>query len=662
MSLLSLALILSGSLAGTVPAAESAQSSNPISRVARLFNPKLAEIEDRMSWLQSRLRGLSVYAPKPLQNQFGWRAGRIHPELGDPWITLDLGGTFPLSDLYLVPAQPLPGETNPLFPLRFRIETALSADFSDSREVFATGDEIFQVHGAYPVRIQAREIDARYVRLSVQQGHFRGAHDIATLSEIFIFSGGEPVSLNATVTANQSMDTGPSWNPRYATDGRTPLGIWEGGNWTKSRGDAFDVTELEQQAEWIIDLGEARPVDRVVLYPYSMPELGGNGALPDQIQIELTSSPEERPTAAAASIPGGESSTPLTIPFQGKSGRFLVLRSNRALGIGPRWMQALSEIEVWSQGRNLAEGRPVVIRHLGKERRGTVELTDGYANGLKLFPLDRWLSQLHERSLIEHEQASLGPIRTNMATESELHATWAASIGIGLTFLIPVALVERRRLVSRNQIDKLRNRIASDLHDDIGSNLGSISLIARSAKRDLQRSSDPQDVAEDLAEVEMIARESSLAMRDIVWLLERRADSIGDFVQRMRDTASRLLRSIDYQLVCRSNRTALKLTLDAKRHLFLWYKEALHNVLKHSQATEVRIKVYDSRDRIVMEVRDNGIGLPTGDDARPAAVRKLTDRAEVLGGELEVESEPGTGTLLRLAVKKSNLIASKAAA
>jgi signal transduction histidine kinase len=146
-------------------------------------------------------------------------------------------------------------------------------------------------------------------------------------------------------------------------------------------------------------------------------------------------------------------------------------------------------------------------------------------------------------------------------------------------------------------------------------------------------------------------------MRDIVWLLERRQDSIGDLAQRMKETAGRLLREIDYTIECRSAKATNKLTLDAKRHLFLFYKEAIHNVVKHSRASHVSIILGDQGDNLVLEVKDNGVGLPADGDSRQASVRKLQDRAHVLEGDLQIESATGTGTLLRLVVKRSSLLA-----
>lgn len=162
---------------------------------------------------------------------------------------------------------------------------------------------------------------------------------------------------------------------------------------------------------------------------------------------------------------------------------------------------------------------------------------------------------------------------------------------------------------------------------------------------------------EDLGEVESIARESSLAMRDIVWLLERRQDSIGDLVQRMRETAGRLLREVDYTIECSSLKVESRLTLDAKRHLFLFYKEAVHNIVKHSHARKVNIRLGDLGERLVLEVSDDGVGLPENTSPRDSGVQKLEERARVLEGQLQIESQNGVGTLLRLVVRRAHLIA-----
>jgi signal transduction histidine kinase len=656
--------LLTTLLPDPVAAVPPAQSMNPIGRVARLFNRNLVEVEARVQWLQASLGYLAAFEEKPLKEELGWRCGRLDESAGSPWVALDLGREVPLGEIFLIPAQRQTGDLNDLFPRLFTVEAACQADFSDARVVHQTG----KIHQAspegYPLRLAGDGQAARHLRLTLQEGHHRGLKNAAALSEIFVFNFERmPVSFGATVTAGQSVDVPGIWNPRYLVDGRTPLGLWEGGatSWTSSRGDCLEVTAEDPHAAWTLDFGKTSTVDRLVLFPYALPELSGPGVVPPRMKVEVASQPDFSDATVIATTGNDDLTTdltaPLVLPTRPVPARYLRIVSDKAWQLGTRHLQALGEIEAWSGGENLAANLPVSVRNGGLDHP-IRELTDGVGS-YQILPIYSWLTQLVERRQVEYKLADLNGRRTTMAAESELNTTWGGAIALGLTFLIPVAIVERRRLVSRTQLDKLRKRIASDLHDDIGSNLGSISIIARSAKRDLEKKLGPGELTNDLGEVETIARESSLAMRDIVWLLERRQDTIGDLVQRMRDCAARLLRDVEYSLVCRSSKTTAKLTLDAKRHLFLFYKEALHNIVKHSKATTVTVRLYDVRDKLVMEVVDNGVGLPRGEGDQMAAVKKISDRARVLEGTLHVESEPGQGTTLRLSVKRTSLMATK---
>lgn len=656
---LTLSLLL---LPDLLHAAAPAASRNPIGRVARLFNRKLVVVEDRILWLQGRLDFLARFAEKPLKEQLGWRCGKLDATGPSPWVSLDLGEEQPLSELFLVPAQRQAGDPLDLFPRRYSVEAACKADFSDAREIFTTGERRVPSPAGYPVQINGDGRPARHVRITFHEGHHRGMTCVCALSEIFVFSNRNPISFGAVVTASDSVDIPGMWEPEFLVDGRTPLGLWEGGMWTLSRGDCLEVPESDQKVEWMIDLRKNTSIDRVVLFPYALPELSGPGVVPPNLVIELSNSPDfSNPVCIASNgartLPV-DLTTPIIFPTKAAEGRYFRIVSENAWQLGTRQLQSLGEIEVWSDNVNIASSLPVTVSNSGLSHP-IQELTDGFGGSMQILPIHTWVNQLVERSQVQTELDRLKEEGAKMSAQSELNTTWGAAIALGFTFLIPVVIVERRRLISRTQLDRLRKRIASDLHDDIGSNLGSISLIARSAKRDLERLSGPDEIATDLGEMEVIARESSLAMRDIVWLLERRQDTIGDLVQRMRDSASRLLRGIEYNLTCRSSKTAAKLTLDAKRHLFLFYKEALHNIVKHSKADSVTVRLYDSRDRLVLEVSDNGIGLPKGEGDELAAVKKLSDRARVLDGSLHVESSPEKGTTLRLSVKRTNLMANR---
>jgi signal transduction histidine kinase len=637
-------------------AAAPAQVANPIARVARIFDPQLVNIEDRVAWLDSKISTYAEHCEYPLKVGLGYRGGRNNPDSPDPTILLDLGAEYPLESIFLVPAQREFLEDSGIFPKRFTLELSNRADFAQRTILFTSGNLAYPPPNGVPVLFKAKDT-ARYVRLTVQEGHNKGATDLFGMSEFVVISNGEPVSFGATVMTDGRLDVPGIWYPEALTDGRTPLGIWQNGGRPKLEpGDAVMISSTDETTTWTVELDQATPLDRIVLFPYQVNRSFEASVFPETMTIRLDSGEGKEETVFewTNALSGASHLTPLVIPLKGKSARTMRLTASRPWTMGDRKIHALSEIEIWSTGRNLAKNRPVTRDHAG--RTSTVAtLTDGCSSEKEIIPVGIWLSQLQERGRIEKELTSLRPIHRQLASQSELNATWGSAVILGLTFLIPVFIVERRRLMSKEQLDLIRKRIASDLHDDIGSNLGSISLIARTARKDLVRLHGPEEIAEDLGEVETIARESSLAMRDIVWLLERRQDSIGDLVQRMRETANRLLREVHFTVECESNKTAAKLSLDAKRHLFLFYKEAIHNVLKHSQANRVSIRLWDEDDKLALEIVDNGIGIPSKDGESPATVNKLQDRARVLDGHLQIATSKETGTSIRLLVKRSHL-------
>jgi signal transduction histidine kinase len=637
--------------------------ANPIGRVARLFNPELVKLESRVEFLNQQKITLAVHEDRALDWGMGCRGVRQNPSDPDPSVTVDLGAEYPIESLYLVPLQQSDGERGRLFPRGFRIELSGAEDFSGARVLYDHKQGSFPETDGKPVKFAGQGAVARYVRLTVTRGDIRGESEVFGLAEMVVISDGYPVSFGAKVSAVGALRVANQWYPEALTDGRMPLGTWQGGKWLEGqgRGELVEAAGADEQAVWEIDLGESRSLDSIMLFPYDLRGALDAGILSERIEIQgMEEGGEFRSLASWDSpVKGAHSGIPLFMDLGGARAMRVRVIGVEPSRVGDKLLHGLSEIELWSGKRNVSKGLPVMGGRHGRSAE-TKRLTDGYGCERQIIPVGSWLNQLHERWRVEKEIEALQPMRSQMAAESELNATWGSAMMLGLTFLIPVFVVERRRLISKNQIDQLRKRIASDLHDDIGSNLGSISMIARTARKDLVRLQGPEEVAEDLGEVESIARESSLAMRDIVWLLERQQDSIGDLVHRMRETAGRLLREFEYTIECESSKSAAKLSLDAKRHLFLFYKEAIHNILKHSKATRVSIRLWDEGEKLALEVVDNGQGLPrvieNGKEITKP-VRKLDERARVLEGELSVSSAPGKGTRTLLTVKRSLLIA-----
>ncbi|MGJ8644163.1 MAG: sensor histidine kinase [Luteolibacter sp.] len=642
-------------------------SGNPIGAVARLFNPKLVKVEDRVEFLSRQLITLARHEEHFLKTGLGCRGVKQHASDPDPYVVIDLGKEYPIEELFLVPLQGEFTEKNSIFPKRFTLEFSSKEDFSEKRILYKSGDHYFPDTGGKPVKFSGQGGTARFIRLTINQGQLRGSSEIFGLSEIVVISDRYPVSFGCEVSGSGTVSVECIWYPETLTDGRMPLGIWEGGHLAPldSRGELVDVAHPDEEVCWSISLDEAAKLDLMILYPYSLRDVMEAGVLPEKLEVQVRNGSEEEFRTVMvweSEMHGTNHEVPLVLNCKGVSADEVRIVGMMARHVGDKFLHGLSEIEIWSEHKNISAGLTVNTL-LGGEETDTKILTDSFTSERSIIAVGTWLNQLHDRWRVEREIEALQPMRNQMSAESELNATWGSAMMLGLTFLIPVFIVERRRLISRNQIDQLRKRIASDLHDDIGSNLGSISLIARTARKDLVRLHGPDVVAEDLGEMESIARESSLAMRDIVWLLERKQDSIGDLVQRMRETAGRMLREFDYSIECDSTKTASKLSLDAKRHLFLFYKEAIHNVIKHSGASSVSIRLWDERDNLALEVIDNGKGLPKVTEKGKESlkrVRKLDERARVLDGSIVFASSPDSGTRVLLTVKRSLLISAPA--
>jgi len=639
----------------------SSAPGDPIARIARVISNDLVRVESRIEWLETRLGTLATPRKCRLGNGYGFRGGRPDPNSPSPWVQIDLGQPEVLDQLFLIPAQPEAGSDSELFPRRFLVQTSNDPGFLEAETLMDQTTKSFPHPQGRPLSIHGQGTQARYIRLTVVEGTDLGCNDAFALSELLVISNGKPVSIGAKVDFSWADQVSEAWEGRFLTDGRTPLGPWEGGTWSPSRGVLVPTEDSPpfEPLEIVIDLGRELSVDRIHLVPLECSRMPGIGVLPHNYQVGLTSEDSDEIQIVHHQLVPSQRGTelaPRIIPVDGLTARYLRLRCFEPWSYGNRRAYGLAEIEVYSDGVNVAEGRSVwAWQGSYSLDQDLTPLVDGYSSRRRSLPVDAWMAQLAERARIENELHQLRPIRRQLSSETELHATWMAAMALGLGFLIPVAIVERRRFMSREQVDVLRRRIASDLHDDIGSNLGSISMIARAVRRDIKTTPGFDRALEDLAELESVAHESAIAMRDIVWLIERKHDTIGDLINRLRETASRLLRELDYTIECDCVSSTSRLCLDAKRHLFLFCKEAMHNVSKHAGARHFILRIQDEEGWLRIEASDDGIGLGDADSSRKATLQKLRERARVLAGVLDIESTEDQGTTVVLRVPRAVL-------
>ncbi len=209
--------------------------------------------------------------------------------------------------------------------------------------------------------------------------------------------------------------------------------------------------------------------------------------------------------------------------------------------------------------------------------------------------------------------------------------------------------LRRSREERLQELERVRRRIATDLHDDVGSSLTQISLLSELARREAGVSSP---VKRPLSLIADSARELIDVMSDIVWSINPQRDHLSDLLQRMRRFAADTLtsRDIRFSLDLPAAGQEIRMEGSLRREVFLIFKEAIHNAVRHSECTHANIRMHLDDGRLFLTVRDNGIGMDLARDNDGHGLSSMRARSVEIGAEFQVLSQPGTGTSIILTV------------
>lgn len=222
---------------------------------------------------------------------------------------------------------------------------------------------------------------------------------------------------------------------------------------------------------------------------------------------------------------------------------------------------------------------------------------------------------------------------------------WQRPWFIALTLLLIVSaiyLFYKNRFSRLLEMERMRTRIAADLHDDIGANLTRISLLSEVAK---QKSSNGNDNL--LGSIANIARESVASMNDIVWAIGLDHDRILDLTRRMRQHAEDIfeMRDIELDFNAPAEDSDLKLSIGIRRDVLLIFKEAVNNAARHSGCSKVQIDFRCENWILTLKIRDNGKGFESANsESDGQGLRSMARRAKALGGILNIVSSQSGGT------------------
>ena len=237
-------------------------------------------------------------------------------------------------------------------------------------------------------------------------------------------------------------------------------------------------------------------------------------------------------------------------------------------------------------------------------------------------------------------------------------AWWFRLAALVVFTLIIIALVRyvsfkrlRRQLAVLEQqaaLQRERARIAKDIHDDLGASLTQIAFLGELAQQDC---GEPDKAAERIGKISATARQAIKSLDEIVWAVNPRNDTLSHLIEYAGQFALDYLRlaGIRCRLDFPEQSPPRELSTDLRHNLFLAIKEALHNIIKHAQASEVWLRIHFSGDALDIAVEDNGRGFEhASEDALADGLRNMRQRMTDIGGQFDFESHAGAGTKIKL--------------
>jgi len=239
-------------------------------------------------------------------------------------------------------------------------------------------------------------------------------------------------------------------------------------------------------------------------------------------------------------------------------------------------------------------------------------------------------------------------INLGWISEPAFPRVWFTELGVLLEILVfSLGLGYRLRLMDQEKelaVTRLRTKISSDLHDDVGSMLTGLSM-----QSNVMSYTAEGPIKEKLKQISEISRNALETMRDTVWAIDARQDNYTSLIDKVRDFAETNIPEdrMTYEVIASGIDRDVSLAPDIRQQLYLIYKEAFANALKHSDGTHVEIQFLKQKNHLYMKIQDNG--SPTEKKDGPGlGLSNMRMRAEQINGQLEVSHEEGWSVILKV--------------
>lgn len=268
-------------------------------------------------------------------------------------------------------------------------------------------------------------------------------------------------------------------------------------------------------------------------------------------------------------------------------------------------------------------------------RQGTEELEAKYQNAKKQSEID----------LLQKDQQ----LKSVLLKQSRTVQTFMV-VALVLVVMIGLLAINRNRLIHQSkqqmEIEQMRNQIARDLHDDMGSTLSSIHIISQLA----MKQSLPEITTKYFQRIGEHTSKMMESMADMVWSINPNNDSLQKIMAKMKEFSAEILepKNMSYQFNGDEMLSEVILDVAKRKNLFLIFKEAINNAAKYSEGTMVCINVSKESNDLVLRINDNGKGFDLQKPSNGNGLRNMKERAREIKATMDVETALGQGTTLTL--------------
>lgn len=620
-----------------------------------LFNGDLKSAREELVRTEKALDALGQPMVGNTVPEFGIQHRMMEePPPESPFVQIDLGASQSFDTVALIPAvvdfQSVT-QSPYAFPLRFRLDASDDAQFATFTPLLVRTEVDHVQSSVVPVVVHVPGTRARFLRLTVTKlAQVEGRWTFA-LAEVMVLAGKLNIALGAKVQHQGGTGLPPRWLLKNLTDGRTPLGP----PIDRRSVPEFDALFASIQPDWphpwmSVDLGREMPIDEVRLHPLHARQGADvpGFSFPARFRIEFAKCRDFSDAITVFENPDLDYPNPgnnvVTIPAGGRMARHVrvVMLAPQRQGMSSF---AIAELEVFARGEQVSRGATATSSgDPGREHpRPLSLLTDDHTSYGRLMDLPVWLQQWEDRRRLEDQSAMLHGKIAALTSIAQTRAAWVLGValvsvmgGAGLLFWC-----SHQRSVRAQEW--FRARLARDMHDEVGSNLAGIAVISETSAL------EGDATAEDWREINRIAHETTDAMREVLWLVGARQESGIDLIEHLQRVAKRLLPN--HEVTWKALPAELPATwpVESRRQVFLFFKEALTNILRHAKAVHVELSARIVASRIELIIRDDGCGFDPSATSTGMGLSSLHERARHLGGTLAVSSSNAGTTLTLLA-------------